>query len=59
MAWKELFGTDVGLLSLAAILITLVMGIYFARMFVKKMNSDVPATPRPPAAAGRSSPPKS
>jgi hypothetical protein len=59
MAWKELFGTDVGLLSLAAILITLVMGVYFARMFVNKMNSDVPATPRPPAGADSSSPPKS
>jgi predicted exporter len=59
MAWTELFGTDVGLFSLAAILITLGMGIGFARMFVKKMNSEVPATPRPPASAGRSSPPKS
>lgn len=59
MAWTELFGTDVGLFSLAAILITLGMGIWFVRMFIKKMNSEVPAMPRPSAAAGPSSPPKS
>lgn len=47
MAWKELFGTDVGLLSLAAILFTLGMGLFFVRMFIHKMNTDVPAPPLP------------
>jgi hypothetical protein len=59
MAWTDLFGTDVGLFSLAAILITLGTGLWFARMFIRKMNSEVPATPPPPAGAGRASPPKS
>lgn len=45
MAWQELFGTDVGLLSLLVILITVGMAIYFVRMFVGKMNSEPPAPP--------------
>lgn len=55
MAWKELFGTDVGLLSLAVIVFMIGMAIYFVRMFVNKANSEVPAAPaggaqtRPPA----------
>jgi hypothetical protein len=55
MAWKELFGTDVGLLSLAVIVIIIGMAIYFVRMFVNKANTEVPVAPsgsagtRPPA----------
>ncbi|MBK9704094.1 MAG: DUF3149 domain-containing protein [Betaproteobacteria bacterium] len=56
MAWQELFGTDVGLLSLAVIVFMLGMGVFFVRLFVRKMNSEVPAapdarrTPTPPRA---------
>ncbi|MBK9676706.1 MAG: DUF3149 domain-containing protein [Betaproteobacteria bacterium] len=68
MAWQELFGTDVGLLSLAVIVFMLGIGVFFVRLFVRKMNSEVPAapaarrTPTPPpslartGAARRSSP---
>jgi hypothetical protein len=45
MAWQELFGTDVGLLSLAVIVIMLGMGVFFVRMFVNKMNTEAPAVP--------------
>ncbi len=34
----DLFSTDYGLMSLAVILITLVMGVFFLRMFLHKMN---------------------
>lgn len=36
----DLFSTDYGLLSLAVIAFVLVMGAYFARYFVKHMESD-------------------
>ncbi len=45
MAWKELFGTDVGLLSLAVIVFIILMAIYFVRMFVNKANTEVPVAP--------------
>lgn len=45
MAWKELFGTDVGLLSLAVIVFVILMAIYFVRMFVNKANTEVPVAP--------------
>ena len=45
MAWKELFGTDVGLLSLAVIVFVIGMAIYFVRMFVNKANTEAPAAP--------------
>ncbi|MDE2585432.1 MAG: DUF3149 domain-containing protein [Betaproteobacteria bacterium] len=38
MAWKELFGTDIGLLSVFTIGFVLVMGGYFVSMFKRKMN---------------------
>ena len=38
MAWKELFTTDVGLGSLAAIAFVFGMSIFFGHMFHKKMN---------------------
>lgn len=45
MAWKELFGTDVGLLSLAVIVFVIGMAIYFVRMFVNKANTEIPVAP--------------
>jgi hypothetical protein len=53
MAWKELFGTEVGLLSLAVILVMLGMGVFFVRMFVNKMNSESPAAPATKGPAAR------
>lgn len=38
MAWRELFGTDIGLLSLFTIGFVLVMGVFFVGLFNKKMN---------------------
>ncbi|AEV26020.1 MULTISPECIES: DUF3149 domain-containing protein [Azospira] len=38
MAWKELFSTDIGLLSLFTIGFVVVMGAYFGVYFSKKMN---------------------
>ncbi len=55
MAWQELFGSDVGLLSLCVILFMLGMAVFFVRLFVKKMNTEVPAAPpaaAPPAPGG-------
>lgn len=37
---KELFTTDIGLLSIAVIAFILVMAIYFAAFFSKKMKED-------------------
>ncbi len=34
----DLFSTDYGLMSLAVILFVLLMGAFFVRMFVQKMN---------------------
>jgi hypothetical protein len=36
----DLFSTDYGLMSLAVIVITLLMGVYIVRMFVSKMNNN-------------------
>lgn len=38
MAWKELFSTDIGLLSVFTIGVVVVMGAYFGIYFNKKMN---------------------
>lgn len=37
-ALRELFTSDVGLLSLAVIVIVIGMGIYFVRFFKKQMD---------------------
>ncbi len=34
----DLFSTDYGLMSLAVIVVTLLMGAFFLRMFLYKMN---------------------
>jgi hypothetical protein len=40
MAWKELFSTDIGLLSVFTIGFVLVMGVFFMRYFSKKIDED-------------------
>lgn len=40
MAWQELFGSDIGLLSLFTIVFVLVMAVFFVRYFSKKMDED-------------------
>lgn len=40
MAWKLLFSSDIGLLSLATIGFVVVMAIYFIIMFMKKAAED-------------------
>ncbi len=35
----DLFSTDYGLMSLAVILFVLLMGAFFVRMFLQKMNN--------------------
>ncbi|MFN7569983.1 MAG: DUF3149 domain-containing protein [Betaproteobacteria bacterium] len=39
-AWKELFMTPVGLLSLGVIVFTIGMGVWFSRWFAKKIEED-------------------
>ncbi len=46
MAWELLFGSDIGLLSLFTILFVLVMGVYFARYFKRKMDEESQQAPR-------------
>lgn len=36
----DLFSTDYGLMSLAVIVITLLMGVCMVRMFIRKMNNN-------------------
>lgn len=36
----DLFSTDYGLMSLAVIVITLLMGLFMVRMFIRKMNNN-------------------
>jgi hypothetical protein len=36
----DLFSTDYGLMSLAVIVITLLMGVFIVRMFIRKMNNN-------------------
>lgn len=38
MAWKELFGTEMGLLSVFTIAFVMVIAVFFIGMFNKKMN---------------------
>ncbi len=40
MAWKLLFGSDIGLLSLATIGFVIVMAIYYIAYFTKKASED-------------------
>jgi hypothetical protein len=40
MAWKELFSTDIGLLSIGTIVFILGMAGFFVRYFTKKMVED-------------------
>ncbi len=40
MAWKLLFGSDIGLLSLFTILFVLLMAGYFMWMFAKKIAEE-------------------
>lgn len=40
MAWQELFGTDIGLLSVFTIGFVLVMGVYLSKYVSKKMEED-------------------
>ena len=40
MAWKLLFGSDIGLLSLATIGFVIVMAMYFIIMFTKNAAED-------------------
>ncbi|MDR2638120.1 MAG: DUF3149 domain-containing protein [Zoogloeaceae bacterium] len=40
MAWKELFSTDIGLLSVFTIGFVLVIAVFFMRYFSKKIEED-------------------
>jgi len=46
MAWKLLFGSDVGLMSLLSILIVIAIGIYLYLFFRRKMAEDENREPR-------------
>lgn len=38
MAWELLFKSDIGLMSLAVIVITLIIAVFYVRYFNRKMN---------------------
>lgn len=38
MAWELLFKSDFGLMSLAVIVFTIIMSVFYARYFSQKMN---------------------
>lgn len=40
MAWKLLFGSDVGLMSLATIVIVIAIGVYLYLFFRRKIAED-------------------
>lgn len=40
MAWELLFGSDIGLMSLAVIIGVLVIGFYMAKVFKQKIAED-------------------
>lgn len=40
MAWQELFGTDIGLLSVFTIGFVVAMSVWFGKYFAKKMEED-------------------
>jgi len=47
MAWKLLFGSDIGLMSLFSILIVIAIGVYLYFFLRKKMaEEDKPGEPR-------------
>ena len=46
-AFKDLFSSDVGLLSAAVILFMLGMGVFFVRYFVKHVREDSAGSGKP------------
>ena len=40
MAWELLFGSDIGLMSLAVIVGVLVIGAYMGKMYSNKINEE-------------------
>jgi Protein of unknown function (DUF3149) len=40
MAWELLFGSDIGLMSLAVIVGVLVIGVAMGKMYANKMNEE-------------------
>lgn len=44
MAWKLLFGSDFGILSLITIGAVLVMGVFYYRYFTKHMDDPAPGS---------------
>lgn len=40
MAWNELFGTDIGLLSVFTIGFVVAMSVWFGKYFSRKMEED-------------------
>jgi hypothetical protein len=40
MAWDLLFGSDIGLMSLAVIVGVLVIGVVMGKMYANKMNEE-------------------
>lgn len=53
MLIKDLFTSDVGLMSLAGILFMLGMGVFYVRYFVKHMHEDADKAAAAAAAAGK------
>lgn len=45
-ALQELFSSDVGLMSVAVLAITLGMGVYYIRFFIKHAREKAPGEPR-------------
>jgi hypothetical protein len=39
---SDLFSTDYGLMSISGIIFMLGMGVFFIRLFTRKMNEDAP-----------------
>ena len=54
MAWRELFGTDVGLASLFAILFVIGIGIFLALWVRRRIREETPAATA--GGAGRATP---
>lgn len=36
--WQDLFGTDYGLMSIIGIIFMILMGVWYVRFFLRKMN---------------------
>ena len=56
MAWRELFGTDVGLASLFAILFVIGIGIFLALWVRRRIREEMPAPTA--GGTGRATPPQ-